>query len=98
MLPESNHTSITSGTRRMVPPHVAHGKATASMNGRCRSLGIFLANFFSSATDPTTCHLPHPLFDCALRIAVFLDPLSVIRNSEFANPHCQTGNGVPQYR
>ena len=35
--PESNHTSMTSGTRRISSPHSAHGHACSSTNGRCGS-------------------------------------------------------------
>ena len=47
MQPESNQQSMTSGTRRIVPPHVAQGKVTWSIHGlwtmRCSlSVGVGL--------------------------------------------------------
>jgi hypothetical protein len=38
MAPESNQTSMTSGVRRIVPPH-SHGHVTSSMYGLCGSNG-----------------------------------------------------------
>ena len=50
--PESNQTSITSGTRRMRAPHCGHGKPTSSTNGRCGSSSRTPDSSSSSSSDP----------------------------------------------
>src|SRR6202035_5984669 len=53
--PESNQTSITSGTRDASSPHDGHGNVTSSTNGRCGSSPDRSrpARPPSSASDPT---------------------------------------------
>ena len=50
--PESNQTSITSGTRRIGSPHSAQGKVASSTYGRCGSVRSVPASSFSSCRDP----------------------------------------------
>ena len=50
--PESNHTSITSGTRCICSPHSAHGNETSSTNGRWGSLSCTPDSSRSSANEP----------------------------------------------
>src|ERR1700749_1716175 len=58
--PESNHTSITSGTRAASCPHSGHGNVTSSTNGRCGSSPDRSrpASPPSSASDPTHVSCP----------------------------------------
>ena len=52
--PESTHTSMTSGTRRISPPQRGHRMMTSSISGRWSS-DIFLPESSSSSlTEPTT--------------------------------------------
>ena len=50
--PESNHTSITSGTRCIGSPHSAHGNVASSTNGRWGSVSSVPASSLSSASEP----------------------------------------------
>ena len=64
--PESNHTSITSGTRRIGSPHArpvrprraGTGSDTSSTNGRWWSSSAVPERSASSAKEPTTCTCP----------------------------------------
>ena len=56
--PQSNHTSITSGTRRMASPHSGHGNSTSSTNGRWGSSSRVPESSASSASDPITWTCP----------------------------------------
>ena len=59
--PESNHTSITSGTRCIVPPHSAHRNVASSTNGRWGSVSAVPASSFNSLSEPIArrCPLAH---------------------------------------
>src|SRR5580698_8456338 len=61
--PESNQTSITSGTRTAGSPHDGHGNSTESTNGRCGSSPDRSrpTSRESSASEPTqvTCSFGH---------------------------------------
>src|SRR5580692_3437250 len=53
--PESNHTSMTSGTRLASAPQSGQAITTSSTNGRCGSMAVTSvpASDDSSASDPT---------------------------------------------
>src|SRR5215831_589292 len=55
MAPESNQTSMTSGTRRAAEPQSGHVITTSSTNGRCGSMPVtsLPARLDSSASEPT---------------------------------------------
>nr|QNO47278.1 hypothetical protein BDMKHGCF_00021 [Methanosarcinales archaeon ANME-2c ERB4] len=55
---ESNQTSKTSSTLRIVPPH-SHPKVTSSTHGLCRSDGAEDDLSLSSSTVPITSYLLH---------------------------------------
>src|ERR1700733_8359283 len=61
--PESNQTSMTSGTRVAESPHAGQGKTTSSTKGRCGSSAdrSWPARRPGSARDPThvTCDVGH---------------------------------------
>ncbi len=52
MQPESNHTSITSGTRCIGSPQSAQSHVGASTNGRCGSSSMSPDFSASSVSDP----------------------------------------------
>ena len=58
MDPESNHTSITSGTRFMSPPQLSQVRITSSTNGRCGSWSFTPDSRSSSASEPMTFRHP----------------------------------------
>ena len=50
--PESNHTSITSGTRRIGSPHSGQANVASSTNGRWGSVTAVPARSLSSCREP----------------------------------------------
>ena len=50
--PESNQTSMTSGTRVIRAPHCGHGKPTSSTYGRCGSSRRTPESSSSSSKEP----------------------------------------------
>src|SRR3990167_7874488 len=67
MAPESNHTSATSGVRRMTPLQETQSNFISSTYGRCRSTscaascGSLPERFFNSSREPITSISPHLL-------------------------------------
>src|SRR3989338_1218133 len=84
MPPDSNHTSKTSGTRRISPPHFLQVKTMSSILCLCKSVIFCPDNCSSSSTDPTTVTLSHLGFG--------------IWDLGFSVWQSQTGKGVPQNR
>ena len=58
--PESNHTSITSGTRLIISsqPDSRQANVTSSTNGRCGSSSATPERLSSSASEPITWRCP----------------------------------------
>ena len=56
--PESNQTSMTSGTRRISAPHSAHAHVCSSTYGRCGSGSGLPERSSTSANEPTASTWP----------------------------------------